>query len=128
MRCPEHRIDRSTRKSTGEEIEQIEILGLDEVALRKGHRDFVALAATREADGQLKLPGVLTDRKLESVENFLLSIPGRLRTTVREVCIDMYGGYASAVNQVPPQARLVADRFHVAKSYRDCADKLRITV
>lgn len=109
-----------------EQIERLEVLGLDEVALKKGHRDFVVLITTRQADGQLKLLGVLPDRKLETVEKFLLMIPEDLRATVREVCIDMYEGYASAAKKALPQARIVADRFHVAKKYRDCADQLRI--
>jgi transposase len=111
-----------------DEIERLEILGLDEIALKKGHRDFVALLTSRQANGQLKLLGVLPDRLLETVEQFLLAIPQRLRATVGEVCIDMYEGYASAVRKALPQARIIADRFHVAKAYRDCADKLRIEV
>jgi transposase len=110
------------------QIEQLEILGLDEIALKKGHRDFVVLVTTRQAEGRLKLLGVLPDRKLETVEKFLLTIPERLRATAREVCIDMYEGYASAVTKVLPQTRIVADRFHVAKNYRDCADRLRVEV
>jgi transposase len=38
----------------------------------------------------------------------------------------MYEGYASAAKKALPQARIVADRFQVAKKYRDCADQLRI--
>ncbi len=109
-----------------DQIEELEILGLDEIALKKGHRDFVVLVTTRDAEGQVKLLGVLPDRKLETVEEFLLTIPERLRATAREVCINMYEGYASAVKKVLPQARIVAGRFHVAKKYRDCADQLRI--
>lgn len=108
------------------QIKQLEILGLDEVALKKGHRDFVVLITTRQTDDHLKLLGVLPDRKLETVEKFLLTIPEDLRATVREVCIDMYEGYVSAAKKALPQARIVADRFHVAKKYRDCADQLRI--
>jgi transposase len=107
-------------------FERLEILGLDEIALKKGHRDFVVLVTSRQANGQLKLLGVLPDRLLETVEKFLLAIAPGLQATVREVCIDMYDGYASAVKKVLPAARIVADRFHVAKAYRDCADKLRI--
>jgi transposase len=109
-----------------DEIERLAILGLDEIALKKGHRDFVVLVTSRQANGQVQLLGVLPDRKLETVEKFLLAIPERLRATVREVCIDLYEGYASAVKKVLPQARVVADRFHVAKNYRDCADQLRV--
>jgi transposase len=111
-----------------DKIERLEILGLDEIALKKGHRDFVVLVTSRQANGQLKLLGVLPDRLLETVERFLLQIPEPLRATVGEVCIDMYEGYASAVKKALPQARIIADRLHVAKSYRDCADKLRVEV
>ncbi|MBK9316053.1 MAG: ISL3 family transposase [Acidobacteria bacterium] len=108
-----------------DEIEQLDVLGLDEIALKKGHRDFVALVTARQADGQLRLLGVLRDRKQETVESFLRSIPERLRATIHEVCIDMWEGYANAVRKALPQAKIIADRYHVAKSYRDCADKLR---
>jgi transposase len=73
----------------------------------------------------LKLLGVLPKRRRETVEKFLLEIPERLRATVRQVCTDMYEGYTGAVGQVLPEARIVVDRFHVAKAYRDCADQLR---
>jgi transposase len=107
------------------EIEQLEILGLDEIALKKGHRDFVVLVTTREADGQLKLLDVLANRRLETVEEFLRTIPEHLRATVREVCTDMYDDYTSAVKHVLPGVRIVVDRFHVAKAYRDGDDQLR---
>jgi transposase len=38
----------------------------------------------------------------------------------------MYDGYANAVKKVLLAARIIADRFHGAKAYRDCADKSRI--
>ncbi|MBO0723465.1 MAG: ISL3 family transposase [Blastocatellia bacterium] len=107
-----------------EEIERLEVLGIDEIALKKGHRDFVALLTTR-INGELKLLAVLEDRRLETVKKFLLSIPEELRATVREVCSDMYDGFTSAVKEVLPDAKLVIDRFHVAEAYRDCADQLR---
>lgn len=108
-----------------EEIESLPVLGLDEIALKKGHRDFVVPVKTRLPDGQLKLLGVLANRRRETVEQFLRQIPKRLQVTVREVCTDMYEGYTNAVREVLPQARIVVDRFHVAKAYRDCADQLR---
>lgn len=108
-----------------DEIQQLEILGLDEIALKKGHRDFVVPVTTRTADGGLKLLGLLPNRRRETVEAFLRQIPARLRAQVRDVCTDMYEGYTSAVREALPEARIVVDRFHVAKAYRDCADQLR---
>jgi transposase len=56
---------------------------------------------------------------------FLRSIPLALRASIERVCTDMYEGYTNAVKEEVGQARLVIDRFHVAKAYRECADKLR---
>jgi hypothetical protein len=44
------------------------------------------------------------DRKLDTVEKCSWEIPERLRVSVREVCIDMREGYASAVKKVLPQS------------------------
>jgi transposase len=107
------------------EVAQLEVLGIDEIALTKGHRDFVVLITTRQADGQVQLLGVLPDRRLETVAEFLRSIPERVRATVREVCTDMYEGFTSAVEKVMPEARIAVDRFHSACAYRDGADQLR---
>ena len=53
---------------------------------------------------------------------------GRNNGRIRKICVDMYEGYANAVRQELPQARIVVDRFHVAKAYRQGADKLRVKV
>lgn len=107
------------------EFSSLAELGIDEIALKKGHRDFVALVTTRKADAEIALLGVLPDRKKETVAAFLRTIPAALRATIREVCTDMYEGYVNAVKEEIPQARVVVDRFHVAQAYRDCADQLR---
>jgi transposase len=43
----------------GDEIQVLELPGLDEIALKKGHRDFVVPVTTRTADGELKLLALL---------------------------------------------------------------------
>lgn len=103
------------------------VLGLDEIALKKGHGDFVVIVTSKQPNEELRLLGVLPDRKKETVITFLRSIPLALRATIVEVCIDMYDGYARAVEEVLPGVPLVVDRFHVAKAYRACADQLRKT-
>jgi transposase len=105
------------------EVVQLEALGIDEIALKIGHRDFVVLLTARQADGQVRLLGVLPDRRLETVAGFLRAIPGRLQAMMREDCTDMYEGFTSAVKQAMPRARVVVDRFHVAKTPREDADK-----
>lgn len=100
-------------------------LGIDEIALTKGHRNFVAVLTGRAGDGSLYLLAVLPDRLKATVVAFLESLPEERRACIRTVCTDMWEGYVSAVEQVLPQATVVIDRFHVARHYRDAVDELR---
>ncbi len=101
------------------------VLGIDEIALKKGHRDFVAIVTAHLEDGRIVILGVLPNREKETVVAFLRSIPEKLRGTINTVCCDMYTGYTEAVREEVSTARMVIDRFHVAEKYRDAADKLR---
>jgi transposase len=105
--------------------DSLEVLGMDEIALKKGHRSFVVIVTARLADGRLVILGVLKDREKDTVVEFLRSIPLRLLQTIHTVCCDMYEGFTEAVREEVPKARLVIDRFHVAKKYREGIDGLR---
>jgi transposase len=101
------------------------VLGLDEIALSKGHRDFVTIVTSRQADGEVVILAVLPDRNKAAVQAFLALIPERLKATVKQVCTDMYEGFVNAAQEALSQASVVVDRFHVAKGYRACADTVR---
>jgi transposase len=103
----------------------LNVLGLDEIALKKGQRDYVVIVSTRLKDGTLAVLGVLPDRNQATVRAFLDSIPTRLRDTITTTCCDLYDSYLQACRASLPHARLVIDRFHVARLYRDPADSLR---
>jgi transposase len=104
---------------------RLDTLGIDEIALRKGHRDFVVLITSRQADGQIRVVTVLPNRERNTVETFLTHIPYRLQRTVTEVCSDMYAGFLGAIEAVFGADAVVIDRFHVARHYRDAADEVR---
>lgn len=101
------------------------VLGLDEIALLKGHRDFVVIVTARLADGRVVLLAVLPDRKKKTVADFLRSIPERLKNSIHSACCDMYEGYIEALGEELPNVHVVIDRFHVARAYRDGVDTLR---
>lgn len=103
----------------------LETIGLDEIALRKGHRDFVVIVTARLKHGRVVLLGVLENRQKETVVEFLRSIPERLKRSIVTACCDMYEGYTEAIREELPHVRLVIDRFHVARAYRDGLDSLR---
>jgi transposase len=112
------------------EFTELKIIGIDEIAMRKGHANFVAILTTQQSDGHVALLGVLADRQKETVRQFLESIPKRLWQTMEKVCTDMWEGYTNAVTEfvsAHPEISVdvVVDRFHVAENYRECVDNLR---
>jgi transposase len=106
-------------------FKRLEVLGIDELAVKKGQRDYAVIISARFANGDLAVLGVLPDRQQATVQAFLNSIPIPLKATIHSVCIDMYEPYRLAVEAVLPQADVVIDRFHVAEHYTDAADALR---
>ncbi len=124
-------IDRCISSSVNwDEFDEIRVIGIDEIALRKGRGNYVAIISTQQADGRVMLLGVLADRKKESVRNFLETIPKRLQKTIEMACTDMWDGYVNAVEEFSSAHRevsieVVVDRYHVAKNYREQVDKVR---
>src|ERR687895_175214 len=105
--------------------ERLGVIGIDEIALERGHRDFVVLVTAPLEGGGVEILAVLPDRKKETVAAFLRSIPEHLRRTIERACTDMYEGFVSALAAEVPWTEIVIDRFHVARAYRDCADTVR---
>lgn len=59
-----------------------------------------------------------------------MTIPQRLHPTIHTFCSDMWDGYLGAIADFiaahpAVKAKIVIDRFHVAKNYREDFDKLR---
>jgi transposase len=84
-------------------------LGIDEHTLHKGQRfctTFCDLKNHRIFDVQ---PG----KSEADLAGFLSRLKGRER--VKVVCIDLSGSYRSLVRRYFPNARIVADRFHVVR-------------
>jgi transposase len=113
-----------------DDFAELKVIGIDEIALTKGRKNFVAIVTTQQTDGHVAILTVLPDRKKETVKQFLESIPKRLRHTMETSCTDMWTGYANAVKEFSADHTevsidVVVDRFHVAKNYRNCVDKVR---
>ena len=101
------------------------VLGIDDIALKKGYKDYVTLITSRYK-GKIRILAVLQGRKKATVKGYLNSIPKRLKKTVTAICTDMYDGYVNAAKSVfKKKTIIVVDRFHVAKQYRGEVDKYR---
>jgi transposase len=113
-----------------DEFDELSVIGIDEIALTRGRRNFIAIVTTQQADGHVAVLVVLPDRKKKTVRQFLETIPKRLWRTMGTVCTDMWEGYVNAVKEFAaahPEVSVdvVVDRYHVAKNYRECVDKVR---
>jgi transposase len=90
-------------------------IGIDEVALSTDHGDFLAVLTAHTATGDVHVLAMLPDRLTTSVLAWLNAIPEARRAQIVTVCTDMWEGYISAASEAVPHARIVIDRFHVAR-------------
>jgi len=101
------------------------VLGIDEIALKKGHRDYIVVVTAQCPDGAVHLLAILPDRTKATVRGWLVRIPTAVQRHIRTVCTDMWEAYVTATEEVLPHVAIVIDRFHVAQHYRDDVDTFR---
>lgn len=106
-------------------ITELGLLGIDEISLKKGYKDYVTLITSR-TDGCVKIIAVLKGREKATVKAFLTSIPKDRKNTIKAVCTDMYDGFInSAKEALGSGIPIIADRYHVSRLYRKCLVSLR---
>lgn len=119
-------VDRHIKSSVDwESIKLLDVLGIDEISLKKGYKDYVTLITSRHG-GEIRLLAVLKGKEKSTIKAFFKNIPRRLKKTVTAICTDMYDGYINAAKSVfKNRTLIVVDRFHIAKQYRGELDKHR---
>ena len=93
---------------------RVRVLGIDEMALKKRHKQYVLILSDLERHCIL---AILPDRKKETLVNWLKKHPDRHH--IRTVSADLWEPYRQAVKEALPQASQVADRFHVMKQLNE---------
>lgn len=102
---------------------QIRVLGIDEISVRKGHKDFLCVIADIDRKCVIE---VLENRLKETVIAYLSALPLSVRRSVRYVSIDMWEGYYQAVKEALPKGvKVVVDRFHVMENLNAAITKCR---
>ena len=98
------------------------VLGIDEISLKKRHRQFVLVISdiTRKC-----ILTVLPDREKKTLENWLDGLSPEERKAIHFVSIDMWTPYHQAARNKLPHAQVVVDRFHVMKQLNTRLTQLR---
>ena len=106
-------------------LPKLGVIGIDEISMKKGYRDFVSLLTYR-FDNKVHILGVVDGLENADIIAFFTKIPPYLTKTIKAVCSDLYEGYLNACKAVfGKKIPVVADRFHVRHLYRKCLVNLR---
>jgi len=100
----------------------MDILGIDEISLKKRNKQFVLVISDISRKCIL---AVLPDREKKTLENWIESLSPQRRKAIRFVSIDMWAPYYQAARSKLPHAKVVVDRFHVMKQLNSRLTQLR---
>lgn len=103
------------------EATPLELVGLDEKALRKRHR--YATILTDLISGHVIDIG--NGRTKEAAVELMNSLPSEQTQSIEAVAMDMWQGYISAVEETLPEAAIVFDRYHLKAHLNQAVDKVR---
>jgi transposase len=114
-----HRISRRKKKDWGNP----ERLSLDEFSRCKGQRKFATVVSDVDRGCLLE---VVDSHQSEEIIAVLKQQPLEVREQVKEVSVDMWGGFKRVITEVFPNAVIVIDRFHVMKLVNQSLNKIRL--
>lgn len=69
---------------------------------------------------------VIDSHKSDEIIEVLKQQPQEIRENVKEVSVDMWGGFQKVIKAVFPNAIIVIDRFHVIKLVNKSLNKIRL--
>ena len=97
-------------------LNEVRRLGIDEIALKKGHGQYVLVLSDLD---QGRVLSVLPERTKEALEAYLATWSADQRNAITDVALDLWEPYHRAVQASLPNAQITADRFHVMKNLND---------
>jgi len=105
-----------------EKPHQIKKLGIDEITQLKGGKNYAAVLVDLETRRPIAL---LEKRNQAVIAEYLSSLGLEVLNQIDEVSIDLWIPYKSLIQEMLPNAQVVADRFHVMKQINQELDERR---
>jgi transposase len=108
----------------GEPLKVVRRLGIDELAVKKKHQQYVAVIVDHDNQRVLE---VLENREKATILAYLQKARQQgLLAQVEEVTTDMWAGYVEAARQAFGNNVIITiDRFHVMKNFQECLTAAR---
>ncbi len=105
------------------DLTNVEAIGVDEVAYRKGHHYMTLIY---QIDGTCRrLLGVVEGRKVKSLIRFFFDFGRENCASIKVVCSDMWKPYLKVIAKKLPNALNILDRFHIVKKLNEAVDAVR---
>lgn len=100
-------------------------LSFDEVSVSRG--ELYSILTNKEARGRKgTLVAMVNTTKADDIIMHFSRLPRKEREKVQEVTLDLAENMANAVKELFPNAKIVADRFHVEKLGHEVVQGLRV--
>jgi len=117
------RIDKKylNKKYSKPKWKKLNILGVDEIALSKGHK-YLTIVTNLET-GEVIYVG--KDRKQESLEEFFIKLGFIRCKRIEAIAMDNWSPYKSAVDNYLQNAKVVFDKFHLLSAFSRTLDDVR---
>lgn len=98
------------------------VVSIDEAAIRPRFRYHTVVSAPHKQ----RIVELVEGRNKQSAQQALMGLPPEWRDNIQTVVIDMFWPFRRAIEEVLPDVRIVADKFHVIRSVDTAANKVRI--
>lgn len=113
---------KAKEKQRGVEPGPLRLLGVDEIAVRKGHKQYALVLTDLE---RRCVVAVFDNRSQATFEQWLEGLSQQEQRAIKVVSMDMWNPYRYAVRRKLARAKVVADRFHVVKQLNHQLNLLR---
>jgi transposase len=105
------------------DISNVESIGIDEIAIQKGHK-YITLVY--QIDKQCtRLLWVGKDRTVKTLLKFFHEFGRPWSEKLKHICSDMWKPYLKVIKKKAPQALNILDRFHIVSNMNKAIDEVR---
>jgi transposase len=104
-------------------LEGVTELGVDEIAVFKGHK-YLTMVYQLNA-GARRLLWCGAERKVKTLLQFFKEFGPERSAKLKFICSDMWAPYLNVIAKKAPQALNILDRFHIMRKFSEAIDEIR---